>query len=49
MPFAMLECGAEGYAAALHTTPSPLRGAVLNDQWWSLGVEAFEGYSQLVL
>ena len=49
MPFAMLESGAEGYAAALHTTPSPVRGAVLSDQWWSLGVEAFEGYSQLVL
>ena len=49
MPFAMLENGSEGYAAALHTTPSPVRGAVLSDQWWSLGVESFENHSQLVL
>ncbi|MBR0335537.1 MAG: hypothetical protein IIX34_01600, partial [Alistipes sp.] len=49
MPFAMLENGSDGYAAALHTTPSPVRGAVLSDQWWSLGVEAFENHSQIVL
>ena len=49
MPFAMLENAGGGYAAAIHTTPSPVRGAVLNDQWWSMGVEAFDGYSELVL
>ena len=49
MPFAMLENASGGYAAAMHTTPSPIRGAVLDDQWWSMGVEAFYGYSELVL
>lgn len=49
MPFAMLENGAEKYAAAVHTTPSPVRGAVLDDQWWSMGVEAGEGYTDFVL
>ena len=49
MPFAMLESAAGGYAVALHTVPSPVRGAVLNDQWWSMGVEAQNGYSQIVL
>ena len=49
MPFAMLENAACGYAAALHTVPSPVRGAVLADQWWSMGVEAKNGFSELVL
>lgn len=49
MPFAMLENAAEGYAAALHTVPSPVRGAVLPDQWWSMGVEANDGFSEFVL
>ena len=49
MPFAMLENAAEGYAAAVHTLPSPVRGAVLSDQWWSLGVEARNGSSEFVL
>lgn len=49
MPFAMLENAAGKYAAALHTTPSPVRGAVLDDQWWSLGVEAGDGYTDFVL
>ena len=49
MPFAMLENAADGYAAALHTVPSPVRGAVLADQWWSLGVEAKEGNSEFVM
>lgn len=48
-PFAMLENGAGRYAAAVHTTPSPVRGAVLSDQWWSLGVEAFDDCSEFVL
>ena len=49
MPFAMLESAAGGYAAALHTVPSPVRGAVLSDQWWSMGVEAYDDYSRMVL
>lgn len=49
MPFAMLENSSNGYAAALHTVPSPVRGAVLSDQWWSLGVEANKDYSTLTL
>lgn len=49
MPFAMLENSDEKFAAAVHTTPSPVRGAVLNDQWWSMGVEAKDGYSEFVL
>ena len=49
MPFAMLENVAEKYAAAIHTTPSPVKGAVLNDQWWSMGVEAYDGYTEFVL
>lgn len=49
MPFAMLENAEGKYAAALHTTPSPVRGAVLDDQWWSLGVEAGQDYTDFVL
>lgn len=49
MPFAMLENVADGYAAAIHTVPSPVRGAVLADQWWSLGVEAKDDCSEFVL
>ena len=49
MPFAMLESAAGGYAVAIHTVPSPVRGAVLSDQWWSMGVEAYDGYSRMVL
>ena len=49
MPFAMLENAADGCAAAIHTVPSPVRGAVLSDQWWSMGVKAYDGYSEFVL
>lgn len=49
MPFAMLENASKKYAAAVHTTPSPVGGAVLDDQWWSLGVEAGNGYTDFVL
>ena len=49
MPFAMLENAPEGCAAAVHTLPSPVRGAVLADQWWSLGVEAKDGFSEFVM
>ena len=49
IPFVMLENVADGCAAAVHTTPSPVRGAVLADQWWSMGVEAQDGYTDFVL
>ena len=49
IPFVMLENVESMCAAALHTTPSPVRGAVLSDQWWSMGVEAGEGYTDFVL
>lgn len=49
MPFAMLESAQNQVAAAVHTTPSPVRGGKLADQWWSLGVEAYDGYSEFVL
>ena len=48
-PFAMLESASGRYAAAVHTTPSPVRGAVLNDQWWSMGVENRGSQSEFVL
>lgn len=49
MPFAMLENAAEGNAAAIHSVPSPIRGAVLTDQWWSMGVVAKDGSGEFVL
>ena len=49
MPFTMLENADKNFAATIHTIPSPVRGALLNDQWWSMGVEAGEGYTDLVL
>lgn len=48
-PFAMLESASGHYAAAVHTTPSPVRGAMLNDQWWSMGVENRGSQSEFVL
>ncbi|MBQ6184292.1 MAG: hypothetical protein IJK48_00290 [Bacteroidales bacterium] len=49
MPFVMLENPSTLRAVAVHTTPSPVRGAVLDDQWWSLGTEAREGYTEIVM
>ena len=49
MPFAMLETAAEGNAAAIHSVPSPVRGAVLADQWWSMGVVAKDCSGEFVL
>ena len=49
MPFAMLENGDQKFTAAIHTTPSAVKGAVLNDQWWSMGVSADETFSELLL
>ncbi|WP_117879659.1 hypothetical protein [Aureibaculum luteum] len=51
MPFASLEWQDTNAfkGAALHSIPSPVVGANHFDQWWSLGVEAFESDSELVL
>jgi hypothetical protein len=49
MPFVALEDSTNKIAAAIHTVPSPVRGAVLADQWWSIGVEAGDGYTDFVL
>ena len=49
IPFVMLENVKASCAAAVHTTPSPVRGAELADQWWSMGVEAADGYTDFVL
>jgi hypothetical protein len=49
MPFACLESDEGKFGAALHTVPSPVKGADWQDQWWSLGVRAYEGYSEFVL
>lgn len=48
-PFVMLEQSKNQYAAAVHTTPSPVRGAVLSDQWWSMGIENHGNFSEFVL
>ena len=39
----------DGNFAAIHTLPSPVRGAVRGDLWWSLGVEAQDGGADIVL
>ena len=51
MPFASLEWkDDQGFkGAALHTIPSMIYGANHEDQWWSLGVEAYEKDAELVL
>ena len=36
-------------AVSVHVTPSLVRGAVLQDQWWSFGIETEEGYNDFVL
>jgi hypothetical protein len=48
MPFACLESSAS-YGAAIHSLPSRLKDKKNPDHWWSMGVMAFEGYSELVL
>ncbi len=50
MPFACLEsAGEKKFGAVIHTVPSSLRNPRLFDQWWSMGVAAHEGYSELCL
>ncbi|MHC4426390.1 MAG: AGE family epimerase/isomerase [Planctomycetota bacterium] len=51
MPYASLEWSANGglQGAALHSLPSPVPYANLEDQWWSLGLIAKEHGTELVL
>ena len=49
MPFCIAEDSVTGSFAALHTLPSPVRGAVRNDLWWSAGVERTDGGVDIVL
>ena len=51
LPFASLEWENNNnhYGAALHSIPSPVPGGKQNDQWWSLGVEAYKKDSEIVL
>lgn len=49
MPFVMLEDAAALRALAVHTVPSPIRGAVLSDQWWSFGAETFSDCTEIVM
>jgi hypothetical protein len=50
MPFACLEsAGTEKFGAVIHTVPSSLRDPKLFDHWWSMGVDAHNGYSELIL
>lgn len=49
MPFALLENAQSGEFTAIHTLPSPVRGAKVKDLWWSAGVEAGAQGAELVL
>lgn len=50
MPFACLEsAGQSKFGAVIHTVPSSLRDPKLFDHWWSMGVTAHEGFSELTL
>lgn len=51
MPFACLESGRDTikFGASIHSIPSPLKDRNLPDHWWSMGVTAHDGYSELTL
>jgi hypothetical protein len=50
MPFACLESSdKDRFGAVIHTVPCPLRDPEYPDHWWSMGVAAYEDYSELVL
>jgi hypothetical protein len=50
MPFTCLESvGESKFGAVIHTVPSALRNPKLFDHWWSMGVTAHEGFSELTL
>lgn len=50
-PFACIEwqqSGAVYHSAALHTLPTPVPGGKRKDQWWSLGIESHETFTELI-
>ncbi len=49
MPFVLLENSENGDFTAVHTVPSPARGAKVQDLWWSAGVEATATGGDIVL
>ena len=49
MPFVMLEDAAALRALAVHIIPTPVRGSVLADQWWSFGAEASDDLTEIVM
>jgi hypothetical protein len=49
VPFALLEDSRTRCFSVVHVLPSPLRGAVREDLWWSLGVEAVDSGSDIVM
>ena len=49
MPFVLLENANGGEFVAIHTLPSPIRGAVREDLWWSIGVEVADGGTDIVM
>ena len=49
MPFVLLENANGGDFVAIHTLPSPIRGAVREDLWWSIGVEVADGGTDIVM
>ena len=49
MPFALLENVNDGGFDAIHVLPSPIRGAVREDLWWSIGVEVADGGTDIVM
>jgi hypothetical protein len=51
MPFVSFEfsAGESRQGAALHTRPAPVPYGNLEDQWWSLGLRAFNDFTELLL
>jgi len=49
MPFVCLESGKELFGAAMHSVPSPVKNRNLTDHWWSMGILAREGYTEMNL
>lgn len=49
MPFVLMENADTGDFTAVHTVPSPVRGAKREDLWWSAGVETTDDGADIVL
>lgn len=49
MPFVALEQQDGQGASALHSIPTPVPYGKNPDQWWSMGVKAFENHTELIL